>query len=119
MLAYGPLPLFKLLFKFSHRSSPFKEKSGLFFAFRVGGLVVRRPPREREREGVGRWGLKGVGGGGGRWEGDYQTPLYLSESHQWRKIMLLLSWVTLQAPGVIGSALDLVGPVSAYRDWVR
>ena len=24
-----------------------------------------------------------------------------------------------QAPGVIGSALGLVGPVSAYCDWVR
>ena len=26
---------------------------------------------------------------------------------------------TFQAPGVIGSALGLVGPVSVYCDWVR
>ena len=27
--------------------------------------------------------------------------------------------IPCQAPGVIGSALGLVGPVSVYRDWVR
>ena len=26
---------------------------------------------------------------------------------------------TFQAPGIIGSALGLVGPVSVYCDWVR
>ena len=30
-----------------------------------------------------------------------------------------LQWLPCQAPGVIGSALGLVGPVSVYCDWVR
>ena len=32
---------------------------------------------------------------------------------------LALQWLPRQAPGVIGSALGLVGPVSVYCDWVR
>ena len=32
---------------------------------------------------------------------------------------LALQWVHCQAPGVIGSALGLVVPVSVYCDWVR
>ena len=32
---------------------------------------------------------------------------------------LALHWLPYQAPGVIGSALGLVGPVSVYCDWVR
>ena len=28
-------------------------------------------------------------------------------------------WLPYQPPGVIGSALGLVGPVSVYCDWVR
>ena len=28
-------------------------------------------------------------------------------------------WLSCQAPGVIGSVLGLVGPVSVYCDWVR
>ena len=32
---------------------------------------------------------------------------------------LALQWLPCQAPGVIGSALSLVGPVSVYCDWVR
>ena len=31
---------------------------------------------------------------------------------------LALQWLPCQAPGIIGSALGLVGPVSVY-DWVR
>ena len=34
-------------------------------------------------------------------------------------LKLALKWLPCQAPGVIGSALGLVGPVSVYRDWVR
>ena len=30
-----------------------------------------------------------------------------------------LQWLPCQAPGIIGSALGLVGPVSVYCDWVR
>ena len=32
---------------------------------------------------------------------------------------LARQWLPCQAPGVIGSALGLVGPVSVYCDWVR
>ena len=32
---------------------------------------------------------------------------------------LALQWLPCQAPGVIGSALGLAGPVSVYCDWVR
>ena len=32
---------------------------------------------------------------------------------------LALQWLPCQAPGVIGSALGLVGPVSVYCAWVR
>ena len=32
---------------------------------------------------------------------------------------LALQWLPCQAPGVIGSALGLVGPVSVFCDWVR
>ena len=30
-----------------------------------------------------------------------------------------VQWLPCQAPGVIGSALGMVGPVSVYCDWVR
>ena len=32
---------------------------------------------------------------------------------------LALQWLPYQAPGIIESALRLVGPVSVYCDWVR
>ena len=32
---------------------------------------------------------------------------------------LAFQWIPCQAPGVIGSALGLVSPVSVYCDWVR
>ena len=32
---------------------------------------------------------------------------------------LALQWLPCQAPGVIGSVLGLVDPVSVYCDWVR
>ena len=32
---------------------------------------------------------------------------------------LAIQWLPCQAPGVIGSALELVSPVSVYCDWVR
>ena len=34
-------------------------------------------------------------------------------------LKLALQWLPCQAPGIIGSALGLVGPVSVYCDWVR
>ena len=33
--------------------------------------------------------------------------------------ILALQWIPCQVPGVIGSVLGLVGPVSVYSDWVR
>ena len=33
--------------------------------------------------------------------------------------LLVLQWIPSQAPGVIGSALGLVGPESVYCDWLR
>ena len=41
------------------------------------------------------------------------------ESYQWLPYQSALQWLPYQAPGVIGSALGLVGPVSVYSDWVR
>ena len=32
---------------------------------------------------------------------------------------LAFQWLPCQAPGIIGSALGLVSPVSVYCDWVR
>ena len=32
---------------------------------------------------------------------------------------MALQWLPCQAPGVIWSAMGLVGPVSVYCDWVR
>ena len=34
-------------------------------------------------------------------------------------LKLALQWLPCQAPGIIGSVLGLVGPVSVYCDWVR
>ena len=34
-------------------------------------------------------------------------------------LKLVLQWLPCQAPGVIGSALGLVGPVSVHCGWVR
>ena len=34
-------------------------------------------------------------------------------------LKLVLQWLPCLAPGVIGSELGLVCPVSAYRDWMR
>ena len=42
-----------------------------------------------------------------------------SESSHTSDIKLALQWLPCQAPGVIGLALGLVGPVSVYYDWVR
>ena len=34
-------------------------------------------------------------------------------------LKLALQWLPCQAPGIIGSALGLVSPVSVYYDWLR
>ena len=42
-----------------------------------------------------------------------------SASSHTSDLKLALQWLPCQVPGVIGSALGLVGPVSVYCDWVR
>ena len=34
-------------------------------------------------------------------------------------LKLAIQWLPCQVPGITGSALGLVGPVSVYCDWVR
>ena len=67
------------------------------------GLVVRRPPRERKIPGSNCPACAGI----------------FSGSSHTRDLKLALQWLSCQAPGVIGSVLRLVGPVSEYCDWVR
>ena len=70
---------------------------------RLVGLVVRHPPRERKVPG--------------------SNPACAGIIFQGQVIpvtqKLALQCLPCQAPGVIGSALGLVGPVSVYCDWVR
>ena len=68
---------------------------------RLVGLVVRRPPRERKIPGV---------------ESRLRRDFFGVESVTQK---LALQWLPCQTPGVIGSALGLVGPVSVDCDWVR
>ena len=42
-----------------------------------------------------------------------------SGSNHTSDFKLALQWLPCQTPGVIGSALGLVSPVSVYCDWVR
>ena len=69
---------------------------------RLVGLVVRRPPRARKIPGSNP-ACAGIFGG---------RVIPVTKK-------LALHWLPCQAPGVIGSALGLVGPVSVYCDWVR
>ena len=69
---------------------------------RLVGLVVRCPARERKI-------LGSNPAGGGIFSGSSHTSDF----------KLALQWLPCQAPGVIGSALGLVGPVSVCCDWVR
>ena len=74
-----------------------------FFFYRLVGLVIRRPPGER----------KIPGSNPARAPGVFRGRVIPVTSK------LALQWLPCQAPGVIGSALGLVGPVSVYCDWVR
>ena len=71
-------------------------------AHRLVGLVVRRPPRERK--------IPGSNPACARIFRGRVIPVTQK---------LALQWLPCQAPGVIGSALGLVGLVSVYCDWVR
>ena len=67
---------------------------------RLVGLVVRRPPRERKIPG----------------SNPACTGIFSGSSHA---SDLKIGTPVATLPGVIGSALGLVGPVSVYCDWVR
>ena len=69
-------------------------------AYRFVGLVVRRQPRERKIPGFNPFGT-----------GIFSGSSHTSDSKNDTPVATL--------PGVIGSALGLVGPVSVYYDWVR
>ena len=72
-------------------------------ADRLVGLVVRRPPRERK-----------IPGSNPACAGIFFLGPVIPVTSK-----LALQWLPCQAPGVIGLALGLVGPVSIYCDWVR
>ena len=42
-----------------------------------------------------------------------------SESRLTSDLLLALQWLPCQAPGIIGSTHEKIGPVSVYCDWVR
>ena len=71
-----------------------------FIGYRLVGLVVRRPPRE--------WKIPG--------SNPSCAEIFFRGRVTPVTSKLALQWLPSQAPGVIGSALGLVGPVS---DWVR
>ena len=48
-----------------------------------------------------------------RLQRDFSGSSYTSD------LELALQWLPCQAPGIIGSALGLVSPVSVYCEWVR
>ena len=73
-----------------------------FLPNRLVGLVVRRPPREQNIPG----------------SNPACTGIFAGSSHT-SDLKIGTPWLPCQAPGVIGSALGLVGPVSVYCDWVR
>ena len=74
----------------------------LLFADRLVGLVVRRPPRE--------WKIPGSNPAGAGIFLGRVIPVTQN---------LALQWLPCQVPGVKGSALGLVSPVSVCCDWVR
>ena len=76
--------------------------AGFLRGDRLFGLVVRRSPRERK-----------IPGSNPACAGFFRGRVIPVTSK------LALQWLPCQAPGVIGSALELVGPVSVYCDWVR
>ena len=76
---------------------PWKLRFCLFVCLFIATSLaqwLRRPPREREISG--------------------SNPARAPVTSK-----LALRWLPCQAPGVIGSVLGLVGPVSVYCDWVR
>ena len=66
------------------------------------GLVVRRPPQERK-----------IPGSNPACAGIFSGRVIPVTKK------LALQGLPCQAPGIIGSTLGLVGPVSVYCDWVR
>ena len=78
----------------------------LRFFHRLVGLVVKASASRAEDPGF---------------ESRLRRAFFGVESYQWLKNWHThtLQWLPCQVPGVIGSALGLVGPVSVYCDWVR
>ena len=88
----------------------------LSILYRLGGIVVRHPPGHR---------LIGlvVKASASRAEDPGLESRLRRDFFRGRVIpvtsKLALQWLPCQTPGVIGSVLGLVGPVSIYCDWVR
>ena len=49
----------------------------------------------------------------------FSVRIFSGSSHTRDLKHLVLQWLPCQAPGVIGSMMGLVGPVSILFDWVR
>ena len=78
-------------------------KSVVYFLNLLDGLVVKASASRAEDPGF---------------ESRLRRDFFGVESYQ-GLYKLALQCLPCQAPGVIGSALGLVGPVSVYCDWVR
>ena len=78
------------------------EAKWLIWKNRLVGLVVKASASRAEGPGF---------------ESRLRRDFFGVESYQWLKHWY--QWLPCQAPGVIGSVLGLVGPVSVYCDWVR
>ena len=89
-------------------SFPFFSFRFFFFVLlpsphRLVGLVVKASASRAEGPGFE-----------SRWRRDFFRGRVIPGTSKWA-----LQWLPCQAPGVIGSALGLVGPVSVYWDRVR
>ena len=79
-----------------------KSVEACMLRHRLVGLVVRRPPREQK-----------IPGSNPACDGIFPGSSHTSD------LKICTPVAARQAPGIIGSALGLVGPVSVYCDWVR
>ena len=81
---------------------PYRYSHFLFGAYLFVGLVVKASASGAEDPGFE-----------SRLRRDFSGSTNTSD------LKLALQWLPCQAPGIIGSALGLVCPVSVYYDWVR
>ena len=110
LISFPSFPLKYLITQFLDRQSFFKLLKGLFFLPNIRNYHYQisriRPPRwpkrlPRERK---------IRGSNSACDGIYPCRV-ISVTQK-----LALQWIPCQTPGVIGSALGLVGPVSVYCD---